>query len=408
VDGDVIFWKNRLSTHATRRLPMLHDRLNRRPPTAIQGHDDAITASLELSTKTWLVTSHSPGGEKLSKHSLDAKDVPKLLGLLGRLRANAEARLGRPMRIITVQEAGLDGFWLHRVLESEGIESYIVDAASIPVPRRKRRAKSDRIDGDTLWRALAAWLRGEPRVCSMVRPLSVEEEDRRRVVREYDALVRERTRETNRIAGLLAAQGIRGYNPLRRDRWRELEKLVTGDGRPLSSQLKRELARVLKRIETLKQQIAEVEAERDNLLGREEPDAIAAQLFRVKCIGEKTAATLALEVFFRRFENRRQLASFSGLAATPWRSGTVEKEQGISKAGSPRLRRAMIELAWLWLLHQRQSALSQWFFQRVREKGGRKRDRGIFIVALARKLLVALWRYVTTGEIPEGAVLKAA
>lgn len=384
---------------------MLHDRLIRKLTTTIQGYDDAITASLELSTKKWLVTSHSPGTDRLSQHLFEAGDTAGLLALFGRMRHEAETRLGRPIQVIVIEEAGFDGFWLHRVLESEGITSHVVDAASIPVPRRRRRAKSDSIDGGTLWRCLIAWLRGETRVCSMVRAPSVEDEDRRRLVREYDSLVCERTRETNRIAGLLASQGIHGYKPLRRDRWKALDALVTGDSRPLGAHLKQQITRGLQRVELIQKQLAELEAEQYELLVGEHADPVAARLLRLKSIGPVTSAAMAFEAFYRHFDNRRQIAAFVGLAGTPWRSGTIEKEQGISKAGHPGLRRRMIELAWLWLRHQRQSALSQWFSRRVVE-GGRKRDRGVYIVALARKLLVALWRFVTEGEIPEGAVLK--
>lgn len=385
---------------------MLHDRLIRQSTTTIQGYDDAITASLELSTKKWLVTSHLPGADKVSQHMFDAGDVANLLALFARMRQEAETRLGRPIQVIVIEEAGFDGFWLHRVLESEGITSHVVDAASIPVPRRSRRAKSDRIDGQTLWRTLIAWLRGEKRVCSMVSPPSVEEEDRRRLVREYDSLVHQRTRETNRIGGLLASQGIRGYKPLRRDRWKALDALVTGDGRPLGAHMKQQIARGLQRIELIQKQLAELEAEQEKLLVGEHADPIAAQLVRLKSLGAVTSAALAFEAFDRSFENRRQLGAFVGLAGTPWRSGTIEKEQGLSKAGRPSLRYRMIELAWRWLRHQRQSALSQWFLRRVGESG-RKKDRLVFIVAMARKLLVALWRYVREGVIPEGAILKA-
>jgi transposase len=332
--------------------------------------------------------------------------VTGLLRFLRRLHDRAEHRLGSAVEIITIQEAGLDGFWLHRLLESEGISSHVVDAASIPVPRRSRRAKSDGIDGETLWRTLAAWLRGEPRVCSMVRAPSPEQEDCRRLVRERDSLMRERIRQSNRIRGLLAAQGVHGYDPVRRDRRAALARLTTGDGRPLGPQLKKELGRSLDRLELIMAQIAQVEAERRELLSGDNANAVASRLLQLKSIGPDFATTLALEAFFHNFDNRRQLAAFAGLAGTPWRSGKVEEEQGISKAGNRRLRKTMIELAWLWLKHQRQSALSQWFFKRLAPDKGRKPNRRLFIVALARKLIVALWRFVTLGEIPEGAVLK--
>lgn len=299
----------------------------------------------------------------------------------------------------------MDGFWLHRLLKSEGIESHVVDAASIAVSRRMRRAKSDRIDGEAMLRTLMAWLRGEPRVCSMVVPPSPEEEGRRRVGRERKALLTERTRQTNRIKGLLASQGIYGYNPLRCDRRKRLEEVVTGDGRALPAKLKNEIVRGLDRIELLIDQIKQLEVERAELVTPAQSPK-AAMLTALKGIGPEFAASLWLEAFWRHFANRRQLAAYCGLAPTPWKSGGIDREQGISKAGNPRLRETMIEMAWLWLRHQPDSTLSKWFNERVRGEKGRVRR--IAIVALARKLLVALWRYVTDGVMPEGAVLKVA
>ena len=210
--------------------------------TAIPGQDSRVVVSLELSPKKWLVTSSSPGSAKFSKRWLSGGDSAGLLALLRELVAKAEREVGGPVGVVCIQEAGLDGFWLHRVLVGAGIESHVVDAASIPVPRRKRRAKSDRIDGESLVRALLAWLRGELRAWSMVRPPSVEAEDRRRLSRERETLVRQRIRESNRIRGLLASQGIASFDPLRRDRRTRLAKLVTGDGRKLPPRLTAELA----------------------------------------------------------------------------------------------------------------------------------------------------------------------
>jgi len=367
--------------------------------------DGAIFVSLELSRSSWLVTSLSPGSQKMSKHKVSAGSGPALLGLLAQLKSKAEARLGRPLRLVVIQEAGLDGFWLHRLLISEEIESHVVDAASVAVSRRMRRAKSDRIDGEALLRTLLAWLRGEPRVCSMVVAPSPEEEDRRRQGRERKALITERTRQTNRIKGLLASQGIYDYSPLCRNRRKRLDELVTGDGRALPSTLRKEILRGLDRIELLLEQIKELEVARAELI-KPEQSPKAAMLAQLKGIGPEFAACLWLEGFWRTFANRRQVAAYCGLAPTPWQSGSIEREQGISKAGNPRLRETMIELAWLWLRHQPGSALSKWFKKRVGNEGGRVRR--IAIVAMARKLLVALWRYLTDGIIPEGAVLKAA
>jgi transposase len=366
--------------------------------------------SLELSRSNWLITSLSPGkGEKMSKHSVTAGDVAGLMKLFADFRRKAEARTGESYPIITIQEAGLDGFWLHRILQQSGIESHVVDPASIATPRRRRRAKTDRLDGEALLRALLAYKRGEPRVCAMVVAPSPEEEDRRRICRERQALIAERITHVNRIKGLLFAQGVSGYEPLRRDRRARLEALRTGDGRELPAHLKTQIGRELDRTELLLEQIEAVETERDALLAAarkpasEEaaPDAVT-MLLALKGMGANFAAVLWSEAFYRQFSNRRQVAAYAGLAATPWQSGGIRHEQGVSKAGNPRLRTTMIQIAWLWIRHQPQSALTRWFKERSLQ--GRKRA----IVALARKLLVALWKYVTQGVVIEGAVMKPA
>jgi len=377
--------------------------------TAIRTHIGAIFVSLELSRSNWLVTSLSPGkGEKMSKHSIAAGNVAELLTLFAELKCKTEFRTGQSYPIITIQEAGLDGFWLHRVLQQNGIESHVVDPASIATPRRRRRAKTDRLDGEALLRALLAYKRGEPRVCAMVVAPSPEEEDRRRICRERQSLIAERITHVNRIKGLLFAQGISGYEPLRRDRRARLEALRTGDGRQLPVHLKTQIGRELDRTELLLEQIKSVEVERDALLAagrpadkKAAPDPVA-MLLALKGLGANFAAVLWSEAFYRQFSNRRQIAAYAGLAATPWQSGGIRHEQGVSKAGNPRLRTTMIQLAWLWIRHQPQSALTRWFKERSPQ--GRKR----VIVALARKLLVALWKYVTQGVVIEGAVMKPA
>ena len=238
-------------------------------PTTIGADLCAIFVSLELSRSTWLATSLSPGrGEKMSKHSVSAGDIAALLARFSELRRKACARTGKSFPIVVIQEAGLDGFWIHRVLLSEGIESHVVDAASIATSRRRRRAKTDRIDGETLLRALLAHKRGEPRVCSMVRAPTPEDEDRRRICRERKVLIMERVQHVNRIKGLLFSQGASGYEPLRRDRRARLDALQTGDGRRLPPHLKAQVCRELDRLELLLEQIKAVEAERDALLNR--------------------------------------------------------------------------------------------------------------------------------------------
>jgi transposase len=380
-------------------------------PIAIQTDLAAIFISLELSRSIWLITSLSPGsGEKMSKHSVRAGDVAALLTRFSELKRRASERTRKSFPIVAIQEAGLDGFWLHRVLQSEGIESHVVDPASIATSRRRRRAKTDRIDGEALLRALLAHKRGEPRVCAMVRVPTPEEEDRRRLCRERKVLIAERVEHVNRIKGLLFSQGVFGYEPLRRDRRQRLDELATGDGRPLPTHLKAHISRELDRLELLLDQLKTAEAERNTLLAEqpaatEGPAPVGRMLLDFRGIGAEFAAVVWLEAFFRHFDNRRQLASYAGLAPTPWQSGSVDREQGVSKAGNPRLRNTLIQLAWLWLRHQPQSALALWFKERVNRNGGRMKK--TTIVALARKLLVALWKYVTAGVVIEGAVMNS-
>jgi len=388
-------------------MPITADRPE--TPTAIHTDLRAIFVSLELSRKTWLITSLSPGaGEKMSKHAVEAGDVAGLLGRFAQLKEKARARTGKEFPIITIQEAGLDGFWIHRVLQREGIESWVVDAASILTSRRRRRAKTDRIDGETLVRTLLAYARGEPRVCSMVIAPTPEEEDRRRICRERKTLTAERVEHVNRIKGLLFAQGVGDYEPLPRNRRARLDELKTGDGRPLPANLKAQISRELDRLEIILAQVKTVEAERDALLELmgEQVSTPATMVAQLRGIGPEFAAVLWSEGLFRHFDNRKQLAAYAGLAPTPWQSGSVNHEQGVSKSGNPRLRTTMVQVAWLWLRHQPDSALSLWFQERVQRNGGRLKKSTI--VAMARKLLVALWRYATSGVIIEGAVLKAA
>jgi transposase len=332
-----------------------------------------------------------------------------LCALFAKLRERSQARTGHDHAIVTIQEAGLDGFWIHRALEREDVESHVVDPASIAISRRRRRAKTDRIDGEALLRTLMAYKRGEPRVCAMVRAPSPEEEDCRRVSRERKALTNERVAHVNRIKGLLFSQGVTDYEPLRRDRRQRLEELRTGDGRALPLHMKAQIRRELDRLELLLEQIQAVEGERDAPRA-EQATAVKASaakmLLEVKGIGAEFASVLSSECLFRQFDNRRQVAAYAGLAPTPWQSGSVDREQGVSKAGNPRLRTTLIQMSWLWLQHQPGSALSRWFRERVHRNGGRMKKSTI--VALARKLLVALWKYVTSGVVMEGVVMKSA
>lgn len=376
------------------------------PTSLVETASATLFVALELSRSTWLVALHSPLTNKVSQHRLDGGDTDGLLALIARKRGQAEEKLGQPVRVVCCFEAGYDGFWLHRLLCASGIGNHVIDPASLPVDRRARRAKTDRIDLDALLRALMAWHRGERQVCRVVRVPSVEEEDRRRRGRERERLVNERVQHIGRIKGLLMTQGIRDFAPARRD-WRErLDGLRTGDGRRLPTALEAEIERECRRLWLVIDMIKAVEAERDQAASVADAGRKAALLIRFAGIGAVSAHLLVDEVFYRAFANRREVAGFFGLASSPHSSGSVQRDQGISRAGNPRARRVAIELAWMWLRHQPGSGLSRWFHDRV--GGTRGRFRRIMIVALARKLMAALWRYLTTGAVPEGAVMATA
>jgi transposase len=373
-------------------------------PTAVRAEDSTLFVALELSRKSWLVATSTPGEVKISKRTVAAGDGPGLVALLKGLRETAERRLGRPVTVAVIQEAGLDGFWLHRLLQANHFESHVVDPASIAVDRRKRRRKTDAIDVDGLLRTLMAWARGERARWSNRRA------PRRRIVGASRGNARRcwrsgsGTRTASRAfwrpraspASNLCAPG----RPRRSDDQR----------RPLPRRLKGEIRRQLARLDAVVADIKAVEAERDALVDAQpatDPAATvpepAAVLVKLKGIGPEFAAVLWFEALFRPFGNRRQVAAYAGLAPSPWQSGSLDRDQGIGKSGNSRLRKTMIELAWLWLRYQPASAISRWFAARVGTARGRVRR--IAIVAVARKLLVALWRFV--GVIPEGAVLKA-
>jgi transposase len=362
-----------------------------------------LFVALELSRSTWLVALHSPAADKVGQHRLAGGDAEGLLELITRKRAQAAEKLGRPVRVACCFEAGHDGFWLHRWLCARGIENRVLDAASILVDRRARRAKTDRLDVAGLLRTLMALERGETQVCRVVHVPSPEQEDARRRSRERSRLVVERGQHTSRIEGLLMTQGIRDFEPTRSDWQARLEALRTPDGQPLAPCLRAELLRECRRLRQVTEMLAEVEAEQKAAAAA--ADGVAARLARLRGIGVTVAAVLGNEVLFRDFRNRREVGAYLGLAPSPWRSGQVERDQGIAKSGNPRARHTAVELAWLWLRYQPGSALARWFHERV--AGAKGRMRRIMIVAMARRLIVALWRYVTTGAVPEGAVLKA-
>jgi transposase len=366
-----------------------------------------IFVAIELSQKSWLVTLHGPDRDRISRHKLEGGDHAGLLALIEKVRSRAEQKTGSPLRIASCYEAGYDGFWLHRLLLAAGITNFVFDAASIPVEQRGRRAKTDRIDGELLLRTLMAHLRGEPRVVRIVQVPSVEQEDARRASRERERLVKEQTAHTNRIKALLRLQGMAVGYPRRRDWLNWLTKQRDWQGQPVSPHLLAEVTREHARLMLVREQLAALERAQATQ-ACPVPQAMVErqdQLQRLKALGPSFATTLTSELFYKDFDNRRQVAAYCGLPPSPWRSGGIDREQGISKAGNPRARLKAIELAWLWLRHQPESELSRWFNTRTANAGTRARR--IAIVALARKLMVALWRYLTTGLVPAGATMKA-
>ncbi len=368
-----------------------------------------IYVSIELSKKYWLIGIHTPLADKIGLHKVEAGDSAGLLALIRRIAKKIERTMGAPVKVLSCYEAGYDGFWLHRVLAEAGIINHVIDPASLQVNRRARRAKTDRIDALGMLRALMAFERGEEQVFSVVQVPSVDREDARRVHRERERLIKERIQHVNRIKGLLATQGIYDYEPLRRHRRDRFEALETAMGTPIPKHLRNEIMRHLQRLELVLEMIRAVEAQRDSVIEADpaanESSRKIQHLVRLKAIGPQFATVLVGEVLHKQFANRRQVASYAGLAPSPFNSGSLVREQGISKAGNPRARTTMIEMAWLWLRYQPRSALSRWFHERVGTGTGRVRR--ITIVALARKLLIALWRFVETGLLPDGAELKA-
>jgi transposase len=374
-------------------------------PTA--GHSGTIFVAIELSQKSWLVTLHSPDRDRISRHKIEGGDHAGLLALIGKIKARAAEKLGSAPRVVSCYEAGYDGFWLHRLLQEAGITNFVFDAASIAVEQRSRRAKTDRIDGELMLRTLMAYLRGEPRVVRIVRVPSVTEEDARRASRERDRLVQEQTAHTNRIKALLRLLGVAVGTPRRRNWLAWLEQQRDWRGQPLPPHLLAEVKREHARLMLIREQIAALEQAQVTETSAV-PTAMSERrqlLQRLKALGPAFSATLVNELFYKDFRNRREVAAYCGLAPSPWKSGGIDLEQGISKAGNHRARLKAIELAWLWLRHQPDSALSQWFRNRTANAG--KRARRIAIVALARKLIVALWRYLSTGLVPDQATMKA-
>jgi transposase len=363
----------------------------------------ALYMALELSNKTWKIAFSD--GEKVRTVGVEAGDMMEFGLEVG--KAKERFRFPEDVLIVSCYEAGRDGFWLHRLLTRKQIRNVVVDSSSIEVNRRKRRAKTDRIDAKKLVSLLVRYHRGEKGAWKVVRVPSVDQEDSRQLNRELENLKKERTLHRNRIRGLLVLQGLRVKNPSHPKFAQELETMRMWDGSPLPKGMNERLVREYERLRLVEEQIRGLEKEKAEQLKNPDTDALkqVAQLQTLKGIGPVISWTLVMEYFaWRGFKNRKEVAALAGLTPTPYDSGGMIREQGISKAGSARIRSLSVEAAWCWVRFQPESKLSKWFFERF--AGGGSRMRRIGIVALARKLLVDLWRYVEYGVIPEGAIVS--
>ena len=370
--------------------------------------DSTIIAVVELSQSSWLVAGVLPGIERQPQKKLEPS-AERLLGLLHRWRDEA-VRAGKKItRIALAFEAGRDGFWLARWLNARGVEAHVIHPSSVAVSREHRRAKTDRLDTEMLKRGFLGWLRGERGHCSMARVPTIAEEDAKRPNRERECLVGERTRIVNRMKATLARLGVRNFKPTLRKAAERLATVHTPEGTPLPRNVLAELQRDMARLGFVVSQIREIEQARQKRLEQEPetgPHAMVRQVARVIGIGIETADMLVHEVLSRPMRDRKAVARYAGLTGSPDESGARRREQGLARAGNARVRRGMIQLAWRFLRFQKQSALAQWY--RARTADSRLGTRKTMIVALARKLLIALWRFVTTGETLEGVILRPA
>jgi transposase len=389
--------------------PMSHPFDASRSLTVLE-QDSTLIAVIEMGQSKWLVSAVVPGIERQPLKKLDP-DEEALRKLLHRWR-NEAGQAGREIqRIVVAYEAGRDGFWLARWLQARDVEAYVIHPASVAVSREHRRAKTDRLDTELLMRAFLGWLRGEKRHCSMVAIPTVEEEDARRPSRERGNLVTEQTRIGNQIKAILARFGIRTFRPTLRKAAEKLDGLRTAEGTPLLENTRAELRRHLARLGVVREQIAAIEHERLHKFaaapaGERGPHAMVRLIARVLGVGIETADMLVNEVLSRPLRDRKAVARYAGLTGSPDESGRRRREKGLARAGNARVRCGMIQFAWRFLRFQKDSALAQWF--RLRTADGRGNTRKTMIVALARKLLIALWHLVTTGELPRGIVLRPA
>ena len=386
----------------------MSEMFNPHAPATAYDHSTTIVAVLELSGKNWLLGAVAPGLSRRTKRSFEARDVEAVVRAIEQVKAESAKAGFEIARIVVGFESGRDGFWIARALQQRGLEVYVMHAASIAVERRGKRAKTDRLDVDLLLTTLIGWLRGEPGRCTMAPIPSEEEEDLREPGRRRETLIRVRLMVENQIGSLLVRQGIAGFRPRLKNAETKLGEQRTFDGRPLPANTIKSLGLLLAQHRLLSAQLHEIEAARQQVVKVAKPNRLQCMiqaLARVVGVGVETAIVLVYEVFSRSFKDRRALAAFVGLTGTPYNSGGSTIEQGISKNGNPRVRRMLSQLAWRWLGHQPESALAQWF--KARLGGAKGRMKKVLIVALMRKLLIALWRLAETGEVPAGVRLAA-
>ncbi len=364
-----------------------------------------LYTAFELSNTKWKLAFSN--GDKTRQVTVVARDLNHLQREIG--KAKKRFRMPEKVRIVSCYEAGRDGFWLHRYLTTHGIENLVVDSSSIEVNRRKRRAKSDRIDADTLLRMLMRYRGGEKKLWSVVRVPTREQEDAKHIHRELETLNKERTSHRNRIRALLIQHGIQIGNPSRLNFLKTLVSLRTWDGQALPSDLKARIVREYERLRVVEEQIKALHKEQEQRVKTADSSSLCkvAALKKLYGIGPRSSWVFVMEFFgWRKFNNRREVAGAAGLTPTPYNSGGTCREQGISKAGNRRIRTMAVEISWCWLRFQPHSKLSRWFNKRFATGGSRMRRIGI--VAMARRLLIDLWRYLEHGVIPEGARFKVA
>src|SRR5713101_34456 len=369
--------------------------------------DGTLIAVIEMSQSSWLVAGIVPGVERQPLKKL-AVDESALLKLLHRWREEAEKAGRRIERIAVAFEAGRDGFCLARWLRARSIEAHVIHASSVAVSREHRRAKTDRLDTELLKRVFLGWLRGERHHCKMVAIPIIKDEDGKRPNRERESLVGEQSRIINRIKATLVRLGIRGFNPKLKKAAERLEGLRTPEGEPIPPNTLAELRRDMARRRLVGDQIRQIEDARLERLKQAPGDgshAMVRLLARVIGVGVETADMLVQEVLSRSMRDRRAVARYAGLTGSPDESGRKRREKGLTRSGNARVRRGMIQLAWRFLMFQKDSVLAQWFRTRTENARGTRKT---MIVALARKLLIALWRLVREGVVPDGVVLRPA